>query len=168
MSLPASAASLPDGLTRRPATDSDRELLYQLYASTRAEEMAIVPWDELEKNVFLRQQFQAQHTYYHQTWPDAAYDVVELHGEPIGRLYVDTRPGELGLMEITLLPEHRGKGLGTALIQQVLAQAEAQGLGVGLFVESHNPAQRLYARLGFGFVEDHTVYQHLRWPAPRD
>ncbi|WP_309713911.1 GNAT family N-acetyltransferase [Armatimonas sp.] len=167
MSLPASAASLPDGLTRRPATDSDRELLYQLYASTRADEMAVVPWSELEKSVFLRQQFQSQHTYYHQTWPHATYDIVELHGEPIGRIYVDVRPDELGLMEITLLPEHRGKGLGTALIQQVLAQAASQGLGVGLFVEPQNPAQRLYARLGFGFVEDHTMYHYLRRPAPR-
>ncbi|WP_395145539.1 GNAT family N-acetyltransferase [Armatimonas sp.] len=161
-----SSLSVPDGLTRRPATDSDADmaLLSHLYATTRADELAMTPWSDAQKELFARQQFYAQHTYYHKTWPDAAYDIVELHGEPIGRIYVDLRPGAVQLMEITLLPELRGRGLGTALIQQVIAQADRLEQPVSLFVEAHNPAQRLYARLGFHFTENHGIYQLLIRP----
>ena len=162
-----SPPSLPDGLTRRPATDSaaDMALLCHLYATTCAEELAMVPWSDEQKDLFVRQQFHAQHTYYHQTWPDAAYDIVELCGQPIGRIYVDLPSDGIQLMEITLLPELRGRGLGTALIQQVLTLADTRQQPVSLFVEAHNPAQRLYARLGFVFTEDHGVYQLLTRPA---
>jgi ribosomal protein S18 acetylase RimI-like enzyme len=162
-----SKLTLPDGLTRRPATpsDADMALLCYLFATTRQEELALTPWNDEQKDLFIRQQFYTQHNYYHKTWPDAAYDIVELDGVPIGRIYVDTRPDEVQLMEITLLPEHRGKGLGTALIDQVLAQADAQNLPVGLFVEPHNPVQSLYTRLGFVFAEDFTMYQYFKRPA---
>ena len=151
-------------VARRPALAEDRELLYRLYATTRAREMALVGWTESEKEAFVRQQFTAQDSYYHQTWPAAAYDVVELFGEPIGRIYVDVRPGGVQLMEITLLPEFRGQGIGAALIREVIAQADGLNLPVRLFVEPTNPAQRLYARLGFLFDEDHGVYQLLTRP----
>ncbi len=155
--------SLPT-LSRRPATAGDRELLFQLYASTREKELALTGWSDDEKEAFVRQQFHAQDTYYHQTWPDAAYDIVALSGQPIGRIYVDLRSGTLQLMEITLLPERRGQGLGTILIQEVIAQADSLNLPVSLFVEADNPAQRLYARLGFQFTEDHGIYQLLVRP----
>ena len=159
-----SSSPLPDGLTHRPATAADLELLCFLYATTRAAELALVDWSDEQKDLFVRQQFHVQHTYYHQQWPDAAYDVIEQHGESIGRIYVDVRPESVQLMEITLLPECRGQGMGTALIQQVIAQADALGLPISLFVEPENPAQRLYARLGFQFTEDHGVYQYLVRP----
>jgi len=153
-----------DGLTRRPATESDRALLYRLYATTREAELSQLSWTEEQKELFVRQQFHAQDTYYHQQCPHAAYDVIEFHGEPVGRLYVDVRPEGVQLMEITLLPEFRGRGLGTALIHEVIAQADSLALPVRLFVESWNPAQRLYARLGFVFVEDNGPYQLLARP----
>jgi ribosomal protein S18 acetylase RimI-like enzyme len=156
--------SLPE-LSRRPATAADRDLFLRLYASTRARELALTGWTDAEKEAFVLQQFTAQDTYYRNTWPDAAYDAVELSGESIGRIYVDLRPGALQLMEITLLPERRGQGLGTILVREVIAQADSLNLPVSLFVEAENPAQRLYARLGFQFAEDHGIYQLLVRPA---
>ena len=154
---------MPDALSFRPIAPEDREFLYRLYASTRAEELARVPWDDEEKARFLRFQFEAQHRYYREQFPEARFDLV-LRGEaPIGRLYVDRRQDEIRLIDIALLPEHRGAGLGGRLMRGVLAQAEAAGLPVQIHVERNNPAMRLYDRLGFQQVEEQGVYWLMRW-----
>ena len=142
----------------RPASDEDRELLYRIYASTRTQELAIVSWDEPTKEAFLRMQFTAQDTCYRQTYPDASYDVVVAGEEPVGRLYVGRDAGALRVIDVALLPEHRGRGIGTVLLRRVIDEAQALGIPVRLHVERHNPARALYDRLGFRVIEDRGVY----------
>lgn len=151
----------------RPITEADRDFLYRLYASTRAEEMAQVPWSEEEKERFLRFQFDAQHRYYQEQFPDARFDLVvaadDPRGTPIGRLYLHRRDDEHRLIDIALLPEHRGKGLGGKLMAGVLAEAAAAGKKVRIHVEHNNPALRLYRRLGFRKIEDQGIYHLMEW-----
>jgi ribosomal protein S18 acetylase RimI-like enzyme len=146
-----------------------------VYAATRAEELAPVPWTDEQKREFLTQQFQAQDASYHQRFPEGRFLVIERDGEPIGRLYLGRlpavgdppgAPAGLRIMDIALLPGHRGQGTGTALVQSVLAEADAEGLPVSLHVEQWNPAQRLYARLGFSVVGQNDVYFLLERPPP--
>lgn len=151
--------------TLRPITDDDREFLYRVYASTREDEMAAVDWSAEDRERFLRFQFEAQHSYYQQQFPAAAFDVILLDGEAAGRLYVDRRGDEIRLIDIALLPERRGAGLGGAILAEVLAEAEAAGKPVRIHVEKLNPAQRLYRRLGFRPVEDQGVYSLMEWTA---
>ena len=75
-------------VTLRPIAPADEQFLYQVYASTRQEELAQVPWSDAQKEAFLRMQFAAQHLHYQQHYADAAFSILELQGEPIGRLYV--------------------------------------------------------------------------------
>lgn len=149
---------------RRPAQDSDLAFLSQVYASTRAEELAPVPWPDDVKAAFLRSQFEAQHSHYHQHYADANFDVIMLDETPIGRLYVHRTSGEFRLMDIALLPEYRNQGIGSALIGALLAEADAKGVFVGLHVERFNPAHRLYIRFGFAEVEDREVYVYMTRP----
>lgn len=88
-------------------------------------------------------------------------------GEPAGRLYVDRPPGELRVMDVALLPEFRGRGVGTELLRRVLAEGAATARPVTIHVERLNPARRLYARLGF-VAEDAggPVYLLMRWTPP--
>ncbi len=151
--------------TLRPATPSDRPFLGQVYASTRTEELAQVAWPEDHKQAFLDQQFNAQDAHYRTYYPTAQFLVIEHGGEPIGRLYLAEWPGEIRIMDIALLPAFRGRGWGTALLQDVLAQARARGLAVSIHVEKFNPAHRLYTRLGFRPVGEHGIYDLLRWEA---
>lgn len=150
----------------RPATEADRPFLWQVYASTRTEELAQVAWPKEHKQAFLDQQFNAQDTYYHTYYPTAQFMVIEQNGAPVGRLYLAEWPGEIRIMDIALLPAFRGRGWGTALLQDVLAQAQARGLAVSIHVEKFNPAYRLYTRLGFRPVGEHGIYDLLRWEAP--
>lgn len=134
------------------------DFLREVYASTRAAEMAMVPWSEAQKAAFCRMQFDAQHAHYQKYHPTASYDVIEWDGEGIGRLYVERGKDEINIIDITLLPQHRGKGLGTRLLREIQQEAMATGKKVTIHVEKFNPALRLYERLGFVAKEDMGVY----------
>jgi ribosomal protein S18 acetylase RimI-like enzyme len=156
-------ALLSQGITLRAETDADLPFLLQVYASTRADELAIVPWPEDQKRVFLIQQFGAQRTHYRAHFPQTAFLVIERHGEPIGRLYLDDRRTRLHIVDIALLPQSRDGGIGTAMLVAIQDQARAQGKGVGIFVERINPAKSLYDRLGFRVIREEEIYLEMDW-----
>jgi ribosomal protein S18 acetylase RimI-like enzyme len=155
-----------DSVRLRRVRDDDAEFLYRLYASTRADELRAVPWDAAQKEAFLRQQHGAQSRHYRAAHPDGDFRVVEVEGRPAGRLYVDRGPEEVRIVDISLLPEHRGAGLGSALLRDVLAEAAAAGRRVTIHVERLNPALALYRRLGFAPVKDLGIYLFLEWRPP--
>jgi ribosomal protein S18 acetylase RimI-like enzyme len=148
-------------VTLRPAGLGDRELLYRIYASTRADELANVPWDDDAKEGFLRAQFDAQDRWWREHYAGARFDVVIVDGEPAGRLYVHESEDEIRIVDIALLPAYRNRGIGSALLSGVLAD----GRRVTIHVERMNPALRLYERLGFTPAEDKGVYLFLERPA---
>ena len=150
-------------MTLRPATDDDRELLLAVYSSTRSDELDQVPWAPGQREAFLLMQFDAQDREYRRANPHGAFDVIEVGGRPAGRLYVDRRPGDLRIVDIALLPEFRGRGIGTALVGQLQEQAAAEGRIVSIHVEFSNPAAALYERLGFVTAEDLGVYRRMEW-----
>jgi ribosomal protein S18 acetylase RimI-like enzyme len=137
-----------------------------VYASTRTEELAVVPWDDAQKEGFLRHQFDAQDAWWRENYADASFSVIVVEGEPAGRLYVHRGQSEIRIVDIALLPEHRGSGVGTRLLDELLAEGDAEAKSVTIHVERMNPALRLYDRLGFALAEDKGVYLFLE-RAPR-
>lgn len=148
-------------LTFRPISDADLPFLYEVYASTRTEELAILDWTDAQKTDFLRMQFRAQHVYYQEHYGDSEFLVMLWKGQPIGRLYVRRRPEEIHIIDIAILPAWRQQGIGTSILRDVLAEGEAKRLPVRIHVEKQNPALRLYERLGFTPCEDQGVYLFL-------
>jgi len=157
---------VPLPLALRPTGPADAEFLYRVYASTRYEELAPLGWPPEQVEAFLRMQFHAQDTHYRTHFPAAAFDIVLIDDEPAGRLYVDRRPDEFRVVDISLLPEYRGRGAGSALFAALFAEATAAGLPVRIHVESFNPARRLYDRLGFVQTDTTGVYHLLEWVPP--
>ena len=149
----------------RAMAEADLPFIAALYASTRAEEVAQTGWPEEFQRAFLAQQHQAQHDHYQAHFPDAEWLVVEAAGEAIGRLYLDDRDGDLHLIDISLAPERRGGGIGTAIMADLLDWAGARGKTMTLYVEPPNPARRLYERLGFASEGEAGVYQMMVWRA---
>ncbi len=146
-----------DGLALRPVGPGDDELLLRVHAGTRAQELAVLPWDDAAKEAFLRAQLAAQSASY-ERYPSRSHQVVLLGGEPVGRLYLARTDREVLILDISLLPEHRCRGIGTALLRDVLDEAASAGKRVRIHVERSNRALRLYRRLGFSLVEDKGVY----------
>ncbi|HEU0152876.1 MAG TPA: GNAT family N-acetyltransferase [Arenimonas sp.] len=157
---------LDRGFRLRAAGDADLPGLAALYADTRAEEMAGVPWPQVAKQGFLDQQFQLQHRHYVTHYADADFMVVEREGRLCGRYYLQRTPPEHLVVDISLLATFRGQGLGAAMIRATQAEAAALGCGVGLHVVRNNTgAWRLYQRLGFEDCDGGTAtHQRMRWP----
>jgi ribosomal protein S18 acetylase RimI-like enzyme len=149
----------------RPAADADLLFLFDVYAGTRAEELEATGWPEELRRIFLRQQFDAQHHHYRAHYPDAEWLVVSQHGRDVGRLYLEEWPSQYRIIDIALLPEARGQGIGGAILADVLAMAAAVGKAVSIHVEKNNPALSLYRRLGFATAEDKGVYDLMEWRA---
>lgn len=153
------------GLSFRAVAAGDLAFLRDLYGSTRAEELARVPWSDAQRAAFVQMQFDAQHAHYVEHYPDAAFWVVELADAAIGRLYLDVWEDEVRIIDIALMPAWRGQGFGGAMLADVLLAARDAGKAVRIHVEKTNPALRLYARLGFRVVADKGVYDLLEWRA---
>jgi len=150
----------------RPVAAGDRAFLVELYASVREPELAHVPWDDATRRAFVEQQFAAQDVHYREHYPGATLDVIEVDGEPAGRLYVHRGPRDIRIMDIALAPPFRRRGIGTALLDALITEAQASGRTLSIHVEANNPARRLYERLGFARAGEHGVYLLLE-RAPR-
>ncbi len=149
----------------RLATPEDTAFLVAVYAATRAEELTATDWSDGQKAEFCKMQFTAQDTHYRQHYPTAEFSVIEVSGTAVGRLYVDRWTREIRIMDIAILPEHRGKGIGTSLLVGLQREAAASAKSLTIHVERFNPAMHLYARLGFKISEDKGVYQLMEWTA---
>jgi ribosomal protein S18 acetylase RimI-like enzyme len=155
--------STSDSPRLRAATPEDEQFLRAVYASTRAEELARVPWSDEQKRAFTDMQFTAQDTDYRRNYPDARYSIIEVQGVPAGRLYVDCCEKEIRILDIALLSEHRRAGIGTKLLRELQNEARTAGKALTIHVEKFNPALHLYRRLGFRQIEDKGVYLFLEW-----
>lgn len=162
-------------ISLRPVAATDDAFLRALYAQVRAPELAATEWTEAQKQHFCNTQFDAQDSHYRAYYPSATLQIIETIDAqgiaapaPVGRLYwvpMQDAKQEV-LMEISIVNEARGKGIGTYLITQILARAVAQGSSVSLHVEPHNPAHRLYERLGFTVIDRTPVYDEMLWRPP--
>ena len=152
---------MPGRITSRPVAPADDTFLREVYTSTRAAELALVNWGDAQQAAFLRMQFDAQHRSYQAQFPEADYLVILAGDEPIGRLYLARGAEEFRIVDLSLLAAHRGQGIGTALLKNILAEAAAAVRPVRLHVERSNPARRLYERLGFAGIGEGPIYLEL-------
>ncbi|HEX8640485.1 MAG TPA: GNAT family N-acetyltransferase [Allosphingosinicella sp.] len=152
----------------RNMINEDYGFVESLYASTRAEELANTGWPSEMQRAFLAQQHQAQHRHYQAHYDGAEWLIIERRGQPIGRLYLVEWPDDVRVIDISLVPDCRGQGIGSAILRAVIASAHASGRSASLHTESNNRrALGLYERLGFRLREDKGAYLLLECaPAP--
>ncbi|HEX8571598.1 MAG TPA: GNAT family N-acetyltransferase [Allosphingosinicella sp.] len=150
-------------MSYRPITGDDLPFLASVYFSTRAQEVASTGWPVEMQHQFLAQQFDAQHRHYQRHYPDAEWLVIERNGEAVGRLYLEEWESQIRIIDLSLLPESRGLGIGAAIFEDTFELARAAAKKVSIHVEKNNPARRLYLRLGFEMVADEGVYDLMEW-----
>jgi ribosomal protein S18 acetylase RimI-like enzyme len=150
-------------VTLRPARPDDEVFLFELYASTRREEVAAWGWNDAQREAFLKMQFNAQAQHYRSQYRGADHRIILVAGQMAGRLYVWRADGQILLVDIALLPAYRGAGVGTEVIGGLLAEAEAADQPVLLHVRKPNPARRLYERLGFVQIGETEMDFEMRW-----
>jgi len=150
-------------LSLRTVRNEDEDFLFRLYASTRQEEMSAWGWDATQQDAFLRMQFRAQRQGYAADYAGADHQVILADAEPVGRLMVHRTEKEVRLVDISVLPEYRNRGMGAALIHDLMAECQASRKALCLQVAKGNRAARLYERLGFLQTGEDEIYYHMGW-----
>lgn len=149
----------------RPAAPEDEAFLLRLYESSRAAELALVPWTAAQREFFVRLQSTAQRQHYRAEYPAAEEWLILLDEQPAGRLYVDRRATEIRLLDFSLLPEHHASPAGPQLLHPLMAEAAAAGLPVTIHLQSGDPLQALFEGLGFAPVGENGVHTLFEWRA---
>ena len=129
---------MPQQLSTRPATLDDLPFLMRLRKLTMREHLERA--GERLDDDWHHQRVMAHF--------DSA-NIVCLDGIPVGLFKHYRTREEWKLVQIQLLPEHQGQGLGERLVRSLLDDARQAGLPVTLSVLRGSPARRLYERLGF-------------------
>lgn len=150
-------------ITLRDENSQDAPFLLSLYATTRAQEMARVPWTLDQQQAFVKAQFEAQHSFYTQQYPSASYQVILQNGDPIGRLYILRQSELIRVLDITIVTEKRGKGIGSQLLKRVLDEGRQSQKPVQIYVEDFNPSLPLFEKLGFSPRADEGFNFLLEW-----
>jgi ribosomal protein S18 acetylase RimI-like enzyme len=163
MSVPVEKENSSVRVTLRPARPDDEVFLYQLYCSTRAEETNAWGLKDSQREMLLRLQFTARARHYEIAFPQAEHQIILLDNRSAGRILVYRSENEIRLVDVALLPEYRGAGIGSSLVRALCEEARATGKPVTLHVAKVNPAAQLYRRLGFSVIGDIGTDYKMEW-----
>lgn len=154
--------------TRPFEHEQDETFIWELYCSTRTEEMALWGWSESDKLAFLQSQYAMQQQSYQMQFPAQNHQIILRSGQPIGRLITDASGYALHLVDLSLLPAYRGQGVGSSIIGDLQKEAQSFQLPIRLRVLQGNPAFRLYERLHFIVTDSTGLYIQMEWqPVPQ-
>lgn len=150
--------------TLRTVTNADEEFLYRLYQATHGQQFTLLPLAREQREALVRMQFNAQRSGYRQQYPASQDFVIEVDGESAGRVWLDESGGwELHLVDIAVLPNYQGRGLGAAVLRQILKKASASSKRARLHVARINVrAFDFYRRLGFEVKGGDEVYIEMQ------
>jgi GNAT superfamily N-acetyltransferase len=140
---------MPREVNLRPASPAAADFLRSVFASTRASELSALGPAGPAADAFIRMQLEAQTRHYAAAYPDARDSIIEVDGEPAGRLIVNRAEDEIRVVEIALLPDFRRRGIGGELVRRLLDEADASRLPVRGHVIDGNEALRFWLGLGF-------------------
>lgn len=139
----------------RTATPDDHDLIYTLKSqSVRPYVEKIWGWDES----YQEKDFDSDFSQIEQ------FKVIEINGKFIGFVQCYLEHSCYHVVEIHLLPEYRGRGMGSGILKALQKTCMAQGrkIQIGCFKEN-NRAKDLYQRLGFIQTGETDTHHILEW-----
>lgn len=150
-------------ITCRPERTEDESFLFAVYSGTRAAELVLTGWNAETKLAFLNAQFRAMRQGYARQYPNASFLVIARGDCPLGRLVVERNEREIRLVDLALLPEARGQGIGTSLLRELQREAKVAAKPLRLQVLKNNAAGNWYKRLGFVETPGDGLHHHMEW-----
>lgn len=133
----------------RVADVNDSDFLLQVYESTRQEEMSAWGWNSTQQAQFVRMQFEVRSRGYRAAYPSAIESLIFIDNVPAGSMIVFRSSVEIRIVDIALLPQFRGQGIGSQLIGDLVSESIHSNIPLRLSVHRGNSAARLYERHGF-------------------
>jgi len=152
----------------RPVTERDLSFLFDVVSSSVREQFKLMGGDVRMMEPLLRIQFESQTREYKERFPEAVHYIITLNDLDAGRIYLNRSPEEIRILDLTLLPEYRGKGLGAFVLKVFEEEAARTGLPIRIYVEDGNRSLRLFDRLGYRFHSKlGEVHNLLEWIPPQ-
>ena len=133
----------------------------------------MAPWTDAQKREFVEMQFKSQVLHYSSQYSNSLQQVIERDGVRVGRLYLNRTADELEILDFTVLPEHRGFGTGSAVIEGILDEARRTARSARIFVESYSPHVSFFEHRGFERTKEEGMNVLMVWrghdePSRRD
>nr|WP_294510995.1 GNAT family N-acetyltransferase [uncultured Rhodopila sp.] len=159
---------VPGPVVLRPELPNDSGFLYALFRCHNLPVLSAMPVDEATRETLMRMQFDSQTRSYRAQYPDARFDIVERDSVAVGRLIVHADDQAGCIVDIGLLPDRQGAGLGTALLSAVLADLAGRCPVVRCQVLWNNERSlRMCRRAGFADAGEAPPFVQLEWHPPR-
>jgi ribosomal protein S18 acetylase RimI-like enzyme len=149
----------------RRAQPEDEEFLKRLFAESQEHLSAFRPNEALYQSL-LEMQYRGRKASYEAEFPDAVDSILSVKDQagnelPVGRLLVDCRPDCWRIVDIALLAEYRGQGMGGWALQLCRKQCDESAGKMALVVRPENRARRLYERLGFHVTHEDLLHVEM-------
>jgi len=138
----------------------DDDFLKALYFTSR-EDAHLLP--EEIKEAFLTMQYTAQKAHYEEHFNIAWHYIVMYDGQAIGRYWVDYRDDEIRLIDIALLPEYRGIGIGSIILKDTMKEAAETSRPYTLHAMQEGRSVKFYEKLGFHIVGEAGMHHLMEW-----
>ena len=145
----------------RPVEEKDAAFIEAVYRTTREAELNLTNWSEYQKSAFISMQSAAQLAEYKTKFPGAVFQVIIYNKKDAGRFFICEDEYGIRLLDITILPEFKGKGIGTNLLQRLIQRSNKTKKKISLHVDASNRALKLYQRLGFIHKKNHGRYCYM-------
>ena len=157
---------LTEQLSMRAATPEDEAFLKELYFTTREDDVAMWGLPDEQVKSLVDMQYRAQKMQYDAQYPDARHEIILFDEKPVGRLMSTRNETEVFGIDISVVPEHRSKGIGSVVLRGLMQEAEEQGKPFNFsVVKTNHKAIKLYQRLGVDFVGETVSHYLLQWQA---
>ena len=139
-------------------------LAYRLFALDKLAEFAAIGLPQPQAEALVQMQWSGRTLTYANQYPGAEDWTISLEdGTPVGRYLLQKTPQSLRMVDFAILPERRGQGIGTQVLQQLIQSCATNGSVLSLRVEKNNRALYLYKRLGFTIVSSDEISFEMEW-----
>ncbi|MDB4412531.1 GNAT family N-acetyltransferase [bacterium] len=147
----------------RPEAESDSTFVEELVIAIREGEPGFRDLPAEERTSLLKEQVRLQSADYRRKFPQAHFLIIMASGHPVGRFYIDHTPDRLRIVDLSILPDYQGHGIGHQLMKSVLAEGTRTSLPVRLSVMIGNPALDFYLKLGFVTIDKLESHLRMEW-----
>jgi ribosomal protein S18 acetylase RimI-like enzyme len=152
---------LTPSVTTRAATEEDDAFLFALFKAVRSLEFAYAPLAPAQLDLLMNIQYTGQKQTYGAQYPDGDH-IILVDGLPVGRIWLFRGEAEYQLVDISLMPEFRNRGIGGVLVTDAIAAARAAGVRLCCSVAVTNASSlRFHQRLGFQIAGQDEIYYEL-------
>jgi ribosomal protein S18 acetylase RimI-like enzyme len=149
------------GFRLRPAVLEDEKFLRMLFAETNVMLQAFPL--ELQASL-LDMQYRGRELTYSTEYPQAQNSIICLDEEAcVGRLLIDRSAKTFRVIDLAILPQWQGRGIGTGILKDLAQESRHRGVTLNLRVTKENRALGLYSRLGFEIEGGDEISHEMSW-----